>query len=196
MIIEFNVLCNNYKEKISNHYDLFHYSCPKCAAKARFHRHGTYTRYYAYLSNDESILFDVIEILRLKCQSCHSTHSVLPGDFIPFQIYSLPVVLFVNEQVHIAKNSLRHTEEKLQVSLATLCQKLRLLKAFLVSIEFYLRQAFLYRAADPLSPVQALTLFRLPTVKSESYFHCHGHPLFINRRNTPSYPLFFGAVVS
>lgn len=200
MIIDFRVFSKHYNEKISNcdrsSYHSFEYTCPKCGAKARFHRHGTYSRWVAYLSTSGDIVFETIEILRLKCQSCNSTHSILPGDIIPFQVYSLPVVLFLCEQILIKKTSIRNTEHKTNCTIQTIYQKLNLLKRSLTLIDFYLRQISLYTATVLVPLTQALTFLLLPTMKFSSYFHCHGHPIFLNRRSTISYPLYFTAAFS
>lgn len=199
MIIEFRVFSKDYKEKIlnfSNCYHSFEYTCPKCGAKARFHRHGTYSRWVTYLSTSGCIVFESLEILRLKCQSCNSTHSILPGDIIPFQVYSLPVVLFLCEQILLHKNSIRNTVNKTKCTIKTIYQKLKLLTLSLTLIELYLRQMSLYTAASSISLTQALTFLLLPTMKFSSYFHCHGHPIFLNRRNTISYPLYYALAFS
>lgn len=196
MIIEFQVFSKDYKEKILNYYHPFEYTCPKCGAKARFHRHGTYGRFITCLSTTGCIVFETLEILRLKCQSCNSTHSILPSDIIPFQVYSLPVVLFLCAQILLNKASLRHTESKTNCTIQTIYQKLNLLKLSLALIEFYLRQMSLYTAVASISLRQALTFLLLPTMRFSSYFNCHGHPIFLNRRNTISYPLYFTATFS
>lgn len=196
MIIEFRVFSKDYKEKILNCYHSFEYTCPKCGAKARFHRHGTYSRWVTYLSTSGCIVFESLEILRLKCQSCNSTHSILPGDIIPFQVYSLPVVLFLCEQILLYKNSIRNTVNKTKCTIKTIYQKLKLLTQSLTLIELYLRQMSLYTAASSISLTQALTFLLLPTMKFSSYFHCHGHPIFLNRRNTISYPLYYAVAFS
>ncbi len=196
MIIEFNVFSKDYNEKILNNTQPFDYICPKCGARAKFHRHGTYDRFITSLSPTGEIVFETLTILRLKCQSCTSTHSILPGDIIPFQIYSLSVVLFLCQQIFINKVSLRKAEEQTKCSIRMIYQKLYLLKYNLTLIEFYFRQIFLYNASVSISLVQALTLLLLPEMDFMSYFHCHGHPIFINRRNTISYPLYFTAAFS
>lgn len=196
MIIEFQVFSKDYKEKILDCYHSFDYKCPGCNAKAKFHRHGTYVRFITCLSPTGEIVFEALEILRLKCQSCNSTHSILPGDIIPFQVYSLPVVLFLCEQILLKNDSLRHTVSKTNCTIQTIYQKLNLLKRNLTLIEFYLRQMSLYTIATSISLTQALTFLLLPTMKFSSYFHCHGHPIFLNRQNTISYPLYFVAAFS
>lgn len=200
MIIEFRVFSKDYKEKFlncnySSHHS-FEYTYPKCGAKARFHRHGTYLRWVTYLSTSGCIVLETLEILRLKCLSCNSTHSILPGDIIPFQVYSLPVVLFFCEQILLHKNSIRKTVNKTKCTIKTIYQKLKLLTQSLTLIELYLRQMSLYTAASSILLTQALTFLLLPTMNFSSYIHCHGHPVFLNRRNTISYPLYYAVAFS
>lgn len=196
MIIEFQVFSKDYFEKILNFDGFFEYICPKCGARKRFYRHGTYCRWITYLSEKGSIIFESLKILRLKCRSCHSTHSILPCDIIPFQIYSLPVVLFLCGQVLAQKQSLRKTAKKTNSSIQTIYQKLGLLIRSLDLIELYLRQESLYTEAAPLSLGKGLGFLLLPAMKFSAYFHCHGHPLFLHRRNTDSYHIYMAAAFS
>ena len=196
MIIDFQVSSKDYNKKISKNYKNFDYTCPKCGAKKKYHRHGTYFRHITGLSVDGCIFFEPIEILRLKCVSCSSTHAILPQDIIPFQVYTLITVVFLCKEIFIHKKSLRKTAEKKACSVQTIYQKLNLLKRNLVLIEFYLRQVSLYTSSSSLSPFQALEFLQLPTMKFYSYFHCHGQPLFLNRQNTISYRFYFTAAFS
>lgn len=196
MIIEFQVFSKDYKKEILNCGRSFDYTCPKCGAKANFYRHGTYSRSVTYLSDTGEVLFETLDILRIQCQSCDSTHGILPSDAIPFQVYSLPVVLFLCGEIFINKASIRSTARKMGCAVQTVCQKLSLLKRCLALIEFFLRQASLYTAAVSVPPAQALALLLSPDMKFSSYYRCHGHPLFLDRRSTVSYPLYFSAAFS
>lgn len=196
MIIEYQVFSKDYIEKILNNRHPYSSVCPKCGAKDKFHRHGTYQRFIACLCDAGGIVFETIEILRLQCQSCDSTHSILPGDIIPFQVYSLTVVLYLCEEIFINKASIRNTVRKTNGTVQTIYQKLNLLKRSLILIEFYLRQISLYTAAVSIPLTQAVTFLLLPDMRFSSYFHCHGQPIFLNRRNTSSYPLYFAAAFS
>lgn len=194
MIIEFQVYSKSYNEKILRSYSPFEYTCPKCGAKARFHRHGTYLRWVTCLSTNGDIAFESLEILRLKCKSCNSTHSILPADIIPFQVYSLPVLLFLCKSILIHKDSLRKTVGKTKVTIQTIYQKLILLKRTLPLIELYFRQVDLYTSSISITSKTALNLLLLPTMNFHTYFHCHGQPIFLSRRNTISYHFYIGAV--
>lgn len=134
----------------------------------RFHRHGTYFRHITYLSIDGCIVFEPIEILRVKCISCESTHAILPCDIIPFQVYSLPVVLFLCNEILINKKSLRNTVKKTTCTIQTIYQKLNLLKQNLALIEFYLRQMSFYNSSPSLSPITLLILVNFLSIKMEN----------------------------
>lgn len=53
--------------------------CPNCEAKCSFHHHGSYSR--SIIVDDESV---TINLARIKCYSCHSTHALLISDLIPY----------------------------------------------------------------------------------------------------------------
>lgn len=193
MIIDFKSFIKCYEEKILKSYKPFEYTCPKCGAIARFHRHGTYLRWVTYISVEGYIVFEPFEVLRLKCQSCNATHSIIPSDIIPFQIYSLPVLLYLCKLILINGDSIRNTVNKTKTTIQTIYQKLKLLKHYLPLIELYFRQVSLYTSAVSITPKIAITLLLLPTMNFYCYYNCHGHPVFLNRLNTISYTYYLGA---
>lgn len=95
MVIDFNVDCNCYNKKILENYSVFDYICPKCGAKHSFIRHGTYERNVFFVDSSKNLTEEKIDILRLKCTSCNSTHAILPNDIIPYCIYSFSFILNV-----------------------------------------------------------------------------------------------------
>jgi len=60
------------------------YTCPKCRAKNSMIRHAYYNR-NVILIVDEVLEYSTLNILRVKCKSCKSTHAILPGDIIPYK---------------------------------------------------------------------------------------------------------------
>ncbi|TYQ16375.1 UNVERIFIED_CONTAM: hypothetical protein Cloal_2908 [Acetivibrio alkalicellulosi] len=94
MIIDFEANFNNYEEKILNNYKIFNYTCPVCGAKHSLSRHAKYKRYTCILYKN-TICFDTIEILRLKCSSCGKTHAILPSNIIPYCVYSYSCIFTV-----------------------------------------------------------------------------------------------------
>ncbi len=53
--------------------------CPCCEVKDSFHYHGSYER--SVIVDDESIQ---INVTRVKCSHCHSTHSLLISELVPY----------------------------------------------------------------------------------------------------------------
>ena len=68
--------------------------CPKCGAVGRFSRIRPYRRYM--ISAEHGSRSDTKLIIpRFRCDSCGSTHSLLPDPLIPFGSYSLRFILSV-----------------------------------------------------------------------------------------------------
>lgn len=93
MIIDFTSNFNNYNNKVLNNYNVFQYTCPKCGAKHCFTRHGCYERSICFIDNNGGIKESRLDILRLKCGSCGSTHAIFPCDIIPYCFYSCSFIL-------------------------------------------------------------------------------------------------------
>ncbi|MDR2572068.1 MAG: DUF6431 domain-containing protein [Oscillospiraceae bacterium] len=102
MVYDFSKICNTYDAKIYKKSDFASTRCPKCLAIGRFNLHGSYQRYVLYFE-DENLLDKYIEIKRIKCRSCKTTHAVMPGDIIPYKVLSLLIILLILIHYHIAK---------------------------------------------------------------------------------------------
>lgn len=197
MILNFDITCNNYKEKIFETFTSSAFNnctCPKCGAK-KFHRHASYRRYIitAY-DNIPDVTF--IDILRVQCVSCKSTHAILPNDIIPFALHTTPVFLYMLKLYIIDQYSLNQAAKRAGVSVSLLLLKLRILKKFMPYIEQYLRIFAFYVKEASLSLKLILAFLLEPFFDDRKFFYCHKIPLFLNRRNTVSYPLRFTDYIS
>jgi hypothetical protein len=56
--------------------------------------YGSYSRYAIYFDGDE-IKCVQMEIKRIICLSCKTTHAVMPGDIIPYMALTLFVIICV-----------------------------------------------------------------------------------------------------
>ena len=56
--------------------------------------HGSYQRYVMYFSEGQLVCV-LIDLKRVMCKSCRSTHAVMPGDLIPYKLLSLFVVMLL-----------------------------------------------------------------------------------------------------
>lgn len=70
-----------------------HCNCPKCKAKSNFSYHGSYLRNISFISQDKVYDFKV-SITRVICNSCGSTHALLPNFIVPYKIFSRESFLY------------------------------------------------------------------------------------------------------
>ena len=115
MILNFAVNINDYNEKISAFYGIWDFCCPCCNAFRSFSRHAFYTRNICILSSSQ-IIEKKLNILRLICNSCGTTHAILPADTIPYAIYSFSCVLQLLTNHFVRKQSILSLCEQFKVS--------------------------------------------------------------------------------
>ena len=116
MIIDYTTNCNNYSVKILNNYAIFTYICPRCGATHSFTRHDVYDRNICCLDNNFEIVETKITILRLLCNSCKTTHAILPSDVVPYCIYTFSCMVQFLVQHFVEKQSVLALCQKLKIS--------------------------------------------------------------------------------
>lgn len=193
MIIDF---CHSFKDynEILDFYGIWDYACPKCGAKHRFHRHARYPRYLT-LWDDGVLKEERLDILRLQCGSCKSTHSILTMDMIPFCIYSLQTFLaLVGECVSVG-SSVPKTADSTGLSFQLLYRFLVIFQEYRERLTLFLRAILLWTDAPQPSPewISRILLMHPPPWPQAHYFKENASPLFLRRHNTVSYPLIFGS---
>ncbi len=129
MIRGFSLLC-----KINfNHYstlDLFYccmsminvhdYPCPRCGTKhPSWEKHGSYERYLIGFKRG-AVICNTVNATRLMCQSCGSTHAILPEFVIPFKSYNLLFVLAVMKDHFISPLTVGQLCAKYEIAASTL----------------------------------------------------------------------------
>lgn len=73
--------------------------CPKCHAFSNFSVHGYYNRNIVFISpSDNSINNYLVSVTRVICNSCASTHALLPHFIVPYKAFSLPSLLYIIAQ--------------------------------------------------------------------------------------------------
>lgn len=84
---------NTFSEKISfyNNFINFNFICPCCNSN-HFIFYGSYSRNFSYLENDK-IIDSSIDIQRVFCKNCKSTHALIPDFLIPYKIYDANTIL-------------------------------------------------------------------------------------------------------
>lgn len=198
MIIDFTHSFKDYDD-ILNFYGVWDYECPnpECHAGMHpLHRHAKYSRGLVLWDTGACGLKEErMEILRLKCSSCGTTHAVLTMDMAPFFVYSIQAFLALLAMCMEPEGSVLRTEENTGVS----CQ---LLYRFLLVFHEYRERLSLLLRLEALweNPAQPMDRQILPLLKAQPppwpgsrFFACFNIPLFLHRRSTISYPLVFGA---
>lgn len=201
MIIDFTHSFKDYDE-ILNFYGIWDYGCPNPECRAKQHpmrRHAKYERSLILWNADACRLEEGrMEILRLKCCSCGTTHAVLTMDIIPFFAYSIQAFLALASLCMEKDGSVPRTEKETGVS----CQ---LLYRFLMIFHEYMEKLMLFLRLEALWEGEERPLYRqiLPLLYGESppwpqasFFQSFHTPLFLHRQSTVSYPLRFGAALA
>lgn len=133
MLINYEYAFDDYKE-IRDHYGKWECTCPKCGAYSSMYRHGLYYRNVVVWKKGK-LLESGGEILRLRCRYCHSTHSVLTADIIPYSSYSRIAVWGLLRICSPPDGTISGTEKKTGISHQTIC---RFRRKFLLSWKEYM----------------------------------------------------------
>ncbi len=162
-------------------------------------RHGKYERNLIIWDPDSCQLKDErMEVLRLKCRSCGSTHAVLTMDIIPFFVYSIQAFLNLISLCMKPEGSVLQTERETGVSYQVLYRFLLIFHGYAKKLALFLRREGLWEAfGHPLGRQMLPLLFVKPPPWLQSgVFRQERVPLFLHRRTTAAYPLLFGAALS
>ena len=200
MILDFTHSFKDYHE-ILDFYGVWDYECPnpECGAKQHpMRRHARYGRSLVMWDADAGRLKEErMEILRLKCCSCGSTHAVLTMDVIPFFAYSIQAFLALVSLCMAEKSSVPQTGEKADVSCQLLYRFLLIFHEYAEKLMLFLRMETLWEGErNPLeSQILPLLLGKSPPWPQSCFFQKFRSPIFLHRKSTVSYPLRFGSAM-
>lgn len=200
MIIDFNHSFKDYNE-ILDFYGVWDYECPNPGCRAKQHpmrRHARYERSLVLWDADAGRLKEEhMDILRLKCCSCGSTHAVLTMDIIPFFAYSSQAFLALLFLCMAEKSSVPRTSEKADVSFQLLYRFLLIFHEYAEKLILFLRMEALWEGEGklPESRILPLLLGKSPPWPQSCFFQKFRSPLFLHRKSTVSYPLCFGSTM-
>ncbi len=80
--------------------DIKNCKCPKCHAKSNFSIHGHYNRNLVIISEDDNLCHEYnVVVTRVICNSCGSTHALLPDFIIPYKSFSFDSIICIVEEV-------------------------------------------------------------------------------------------------
>ena len=104
-----------------------HCNCPKCKAKSNFSYHGSYLRNISFIINNKVYDFKVW-VTRVICNSCGSTHALLPNFIVPYKIFSRESFLYTVSQA--CSSSVITIAEKLGLSFQLIYSFIALVLSF------------------------------------------------------------------
>jgi hypothetical protein len=170
MIIDFNVNYNKYDDKILNNYSLFNYKCPKCGAEHAFIRHGSYERNICFVEKKCNIISKRMNILRLKCNSCKSTHAILPKDVVPYCIYSLSFILNVLTDYYCVNEKISNICTNYSISFQLIYTFISRFTEFLNSCIYVLRSLGFALSSIESSIIDGINKYEIKDNFSYQYF--------------------------
>jgi hypothetical protein len=93
--------------------------CPKCGAIGRLKPYGDYSRDLVSYKNGK-VVYSRVKPLRFKCESCVSTHALLPDNIIPYSPYSLHFKITVLLAYYERKTTVAEICERFLIAVSTL----------------------------------------------------------------------------
>ena len=197
MIIDFEHSYKDYdKEVLKNTAQWKCYKCPNpdCGAEGCFARHASYGRNLVVW--EEAWFQDhYMQILRLRCTSCMTTHAILPRDAIPFWQFSVQAVLALLSMFlddggsHVTK-----TADETLVPYQVLYRFLSVFQKYMDRLSLLLRQMAYWteKRGPSVCETAVLCLSGDPPFPQLGFFLANRQPLFLNRRNTGAFRFFAG----
>jgi len=136
MITDYRYSHTTYSELSKD--DLCEYDCPKCGARHSTKYYSHYERHVISLDPDalkeileaeggidteafldiEGGLFSdmLLDVYRVKCISCNTTHAILPGDVVPYRRFGLLTMLGIVKLMYNREHSIEKTAKHIQLS--------------------------------------------------------------------------------
>jgi hypothetical protein len=189
MVYDFSKICKTYDAKTYKKSDFASTHCPKCPAVGRFNLHGSYYRHVLFFI-DENLFHKYIEIKRVKCRSCKTTHAVLPGDIIPYKLLSLFIVIFILNLLYITKIPVLKIAEEWNFSFQFIYYSLTVYQLHSYRIYQHFRETS-WRSIPPnLDDASIISLIKNPYTGFQSdYVELNKRPCFMCKFfNSPKAP--------
>ena len=179
MIIDFSKTCNTYDKNSYTKKSFANTSCPKCPAIGKFNLHGSYQRYILYF-DEKHLVYDLIDIKRVRCRSCKSTHAVMPGDLIPYKLLSLFVVIYILYSCLVEKVPVLKVAEQNGFSFQFIYSCLIAFSLYKNRIHLYFMETSPADTPHEKSYEKVVSLIKKPYLKFQSGFTKHNHrPCFM-----------------
>ena len=179
MVFDFSKICKTYDAKIYKRSDFEATRCPNCPSIGRLNLHGSYWRHVLYFS-DHGLNYDFIEIKRIRCISCETTHAVMPGDIIPYKLLSLIVFFFILKLFYTVKMSVMKIAAKCGFSFQLVYSVLATFLKHASRITIFLREIFPGMLQAKFNGANIISFIRRPHPEFQSeYIKLNKRPCFM-----------------
>jgi hypothetical protein len=181
MVYDFLHTCKTYSRDFYKKDYFKKTPCPACPSVGRFKLHGSYSRHAMFFDSD-IIVYMQLEIKRIRCKSCKTTHAVMPGDIIPYKQLTFFVLMFILVSIYLKKKPvlmIAHIK-KLSFQFIYCC-----VIVFFMHInrihQYYKERAPTDTSADT-DPESVVKLIRNPYLKFQSgYIKLNRRPCFMSK---------------
>ena len=181
MVIDFSQICNTYDKKLYTKEYFAATPCPKCPATGKFKMYGSYQRYVIYFAK-RKLVYVQIDIKRIMCKSCKSTHAVMPGDMIPYKLLSLFVVILLLIACIIIETPVLRVANKYGLSFQIINFYLNTFSLFVNSIHQYFKETSPAKTPPVVDWKSVVDLIKKPyIIFQREYVILNRRPCFMSK---------------
>lgn len=119
--------------------------CPNCKAKNNFSYHASYVRNISFAFENKFYDFKVT-VTRVICNSCGSTHALLPDFVVPYKIFSRQAILYIVSKT--CSSSVLKMANKLNISIQLIYSLISIVLSFFSFVDSLNREKNLYKSFD------------------------------------------------
>ena len=191
MVYDFQRICKTYDIKIYNKEYFKFTACPapKCGAIGKFKMHGSYFRHALYFLKGK-IIHKYMEIKRIRCKSCKTTHAVMPRDIIPYNTITFFIFICILVLFYVKGVSVLKIVKIRDFSFQFIYTVINTFKTHENNIRQYIRERFPESTPPDFDAKYILELIRKPHIRFQfNYIKMNHHPCFMckffDRRGAP-----------
>ena len=174
--------------------DITSCKCPKCHANSNFSIHGYYNRNLVIISKEDNVSHEYnISITRAICNSCGSTHALLPDFIVPYKLFSFDSIIYIIAEV--ATSSAYQVANKLNFSFQFIYSIIALFLSFFPQVSLLYRHYSFHKTTESFS-CKYFSLNCIDICDSNFlklyFFYFHWIFLMTKFRNIPAPPIYVG----
>lgn len=168
--------------------------CPKCYAKSNFSIHGHYNRHILFILKSENFTVDHnVSITRVICNSCGSTHALLPDFVIPYKSFSFNSLFFIIQEV--STSSAYKVSSNLNLSFQFIYSIIATFISFSSNINLLSKEASIFKSFKNFNikffSLNCLSICDFDFIKTY-FFYYHWLFFMTKFRNVPAPPIYIG----